>query len=227
MTNESERLQILEMIEKGVISASEGVRLLNSLLGEAGEAEAPQLSSASSTSVGSAGVQPAPEVVEEAAPPDAKPTTPAFDYDSGVAKWRRWWWVPLTIGIAITVASGLLMFLAYQKSGLGFWFACLWFPLLLGVVVISLAAASRTARWLHVRVHQERGEWPRTIAISMPIPVRFVAWILRTFRPHIPNLDKTSLDEVILALNKTSPDQPFYVKVDESASGEKVEVYIG
>ena len=28
MTNESERLQILEMIEKGVISASEGVRLL-------------------------------------------------------------------------------------------------------------------------------------------------------------------------------------------------------
>ena len=33
MTNESERLQILEMIEKGVISASEGVRLLNSLQG--------------------------------------------------------------------------------------------------------------------------------------------------------------------------------------------------
>ncbi|MGE5123789.1 MAG: hypothetical protein ACM3H7_04675, partial [Acidobacteriaceae bacterium] len=144
-----------------------------------------------------------------------------------VAKWRRWWWVPLTVGIAVTVASGLLMFFAYQNSGLGFWFACLWFPLLLGVVIISLAAASRTARWLHVRVHQERGEWPRTIAISMPIPVRFVAWILRTFRPHIPNLDKTSLDEVILALNKTSPDQPFYVKVDESSSGEKVEVYIG
>ena len=28
MTNEAERLQILEMIEKGLISAEEGVRLL-------------------------------------------------------------------------------------------------------------------------------------------------------------------------------------------------------
>ena len=33
MTNEAERLQILEMIEKGVITAAEGVRLLNSLQG--------------------------------------------------------------------------------------------------------------------------------------------------------------------------------------------------
>lgn len=119
------------------------------------------------------------------------------------------------------------MFLAYQKSGFGFWFACLWFPLLLGVIVISLAAASRTTRWLHVRIHQEPGQWPQTIAISMPIPIRFVAWVLRTFKSHIPKMDKTNLDEVILALDKTSPDQPFYVEVDEGELGEKVEVYIG
>jgi hypothetical protein len=37
--NELERLQILEMIEKGIISAADGVRLLNSLQGEADEAE--------------------------------------------------------------------------------------------------------------------------------------------------------------------------------------------
>lgn len=227
MTNESERLQILEMIEKGIISASEGVRLLNSLIDEPGEAAIPQLNAAPSTPPQPSPTQPVPEVIEESAAPETKTSRPGFDYDSGVTKWRRWWWVPLTIGIGITVVSGLLMVLAYQKSGFGFWFACLWFPLLLGVVVISLGAASRTARWLHVRVHQERGEWPRTIAISLPLPIRFVAWILRIFRPHIPNLDKTSLDEVILALNKTSPDQPFYVKVDESDSGEKVEVYIG
>jgi hypothetical protein len=40
-------------------------------------------------------------------------------------------------------------------------------------------------------------------------------------------MDTTNLDEVILALGKTSPDQPFYVKVDEGEEGEKVEVYIG
>ena len=119
------------------------------------------------------------------------------------------------------------MFLAYQSGGFGFWFACLWFPLLFGIIILSLGAASRAMRWLHVRVHQQPGERPQTIAISMPIPVRFVAWVLRVFKPHIPNMDKTSLDEVILALDKISPDQPFYVKVDEGDSGEKVEVFIG
>jgi len=227
MTNETERLQILEMIEKGVITASEGVRLLNSLQGGPGEVAIPLMPPAASAAAESTKTSPAPEVIEEppASEPKASPTP--FEFDSGIKKWRRWWWIPLTIGIGITVISGLLMFLAYQKSGFGFWFACLWFPLLLGVIVISLAAASRTTRWLHVRIHQEPGEWPQTIAISLPVPIRFVAWILRIFRPHIPNMDKTSLDEVILALDKTSPDQPFYVKVDEGESGEKVEVYIG
>jgi hypothetical protein len=224
--NESERLQILEMIEKGVITASEGVRLLNSLQGEPDEVSTPLISEAFTTTKQNA-ASPEPEVVEQVRPFTTNTSSVTEEFDSGIKKWRRWWWVPLTIGVGITVVSGLLMFLAYQKSGFGFWFACLWFPLLFGVIVISLAAASRTMRWLHVRVHQEAGEWPKTIAISLPVPIRFVAWILRIFKPHIHGMDKTSLDEVILALDKTSPDQPFYVKVDEGESGEKVEVYIG
>jgi len=227
MTHETERLQILEMIEKGVISASEGVRLLNSLQGEPGEDVTPRMPPTASATAEIPSPPLAPEVVEEPPAPEPKASSTPFEFDSGIKKWRRWWWLPLTIGIGITVTSGLLMFLAYQTSGFGFWFACLWFPLLLGVIVISLGAASRTTRWLHVRIHQEPGDWPQMIAISLPVPIRFVAWILRTFRPHIPNMDKTSLDEVILALDKTSPDQPFYVKVDEGESGEKVEVYIG
>ena len=178
MTNESERLQILEMIEKGVISASEGVRLLNSLQGEPEEAANPQLSHIASTAAKSS---PMPEVVVEEPASESKTSSTPFEFDSEIKKWRRWWWIPLTVGIIITVVSGLLMFLAYQRSGFGFWFACLWFPLLLGVVVISLGAASRAMRWLHVRIHQEPGERPQTIAISMPIPIRFVAWVLARF----------------------------------------------
>jgi len=228
MSNESERLQILEMIESGVISAAEGVRLLNALQGRAGEGFAPALDASVEANAPKEPAQPAePEVVEEAPSSGTKSSSAPANFAPGIKKWRSWWWLPLSIGIGITVISGLLMFLAYQRSGFGFWFACLWFPLLFGVIVISLAAASRTARWLHVRVHQEPGEWPQTIAISLPIPIRFTAWILRIFRPHIPNMDKTSLDEVILALEKTSPEQPFYVEVDEGENGEKVEVYIG
>jgi hypothetical protein len=226
MAHETERLQILEMIEKGVISAEEGVRLLNSLQGETGEMLPPQ-AAFSSSSGEMPESPPEPEVIQSTPAADDKDSSAKVMFDSEIKKWRRWWWVPLTGGIVITVASGLLMFLAYQKSGFGFWFACLWFPLILGVVVLSLGAASRTMRWLHVRVHQEPGEWPQTIAISLPVPLRFVAWILRIFRPYIPNMDNTSLDEVFLALEKTSSDQPFYVKVDEGETGEKVEVFIG
>jgi len=230
MMNEQERLKILEMIEKGVITAEEGVRLLNSL-GEEREERAdqgvPDEQAVHPLSSGVASTGGSPEFVEQAPAAQQKPDSAPFEFDQGVKKWRRWWWIPLTVGIVITVASGLLMFLAYQASGFGFWFACLWFPLLLGVVVISLAATSRTMRWLHVRIQQEPGEWPQTIAISLPVPIHFVAWILRTFRSFIPGMDRTNLDEVILALEKTSPNQPFYVRVDEDKSGEKVEVYIG
>jgi hypothetical protein len=223
MTNEAERLQILEMIEKGVITAEEGVRLLNSLQGEPEVIEPPLINSSTTDSETS----PAPEVIFEEPVPEVNVSPTPLEFENETKKWRSWWWIPLTVGISITVVSGLLMVLAYQNNGFGFWFACLWFPLLLGVIIISLAAASRTTRWLHVRVHQEPGEWPRTIAISLPIPIRFTAWLLRIFRPYIHGMDKTNLDEVILALEKTSPEQPFYVKVDEGDSGEKVEVYIG
>ena len=223
---ESERLQILEMIEKGIITASEGVRLLNSLQGEAGDSETLLVSETSAWTSQQPEKSPEPDVTEEEPSPDSKSTSAQNEFNTEIKKWRQWWWIPLTIGIGITVVSGLLMFLAFENNSL-FWFGCLWVPFLLGVLVISLAAASRTARWLHVRIHQEPGEWPKTIAISLPIPLRFTAWIFRVFRPYIHGMDKTNLDEVILALEKTSPDQPFYVKVDEGEEGEKVEVYIG
>jgi hypothetical protein len=224
MTNESERIQILEMIEKGVITAEEGIRLLNSLETEPEQAEAPSISAASADD---SQPSPAPEVIVEEPASESTASTSPSEFENETRKWRRWWWIPLAVGIGITAVSGLLMLLAYQNSGFGFWFACLWFPLLFGVVIISLAAASRTARWLHVRVQQEAGEWPRTIAISLPLPIRFSAWLLRIFRPYIRGMDRANIDELILALEKTSPDQPFYVRVDEDESGEKVEVYIG
>lgn len=224
--NEEERLQILEMIEKGVISASEGVRLLNSIQGEPQEPALPSNSS-TSTTAGQPGTVEEAEVVEEGLPPIDNTATPSANFETDVSRWRQWWWIPLTVGIGITVVSGLLMFVAYRSNGFGFWFACLWLPLLLGVILMSLAAASRTARWMHVRVHQAEGEHPRTIKISMPVPIRFVAWVMRTFKNRIPGMDRAGMDEAVLALGKITSDEPFYVKVDEGDSGEKVEVFIG
>ena len=62
----------------------------------------------------------APEVVVEEPAPDSRPSSAPFEFEAETKKWRRWWWIPLTVGIVITVVSGLLMFLAYQRNR--FWF---------------------------------------------------------------------------------------------------------
>jgi hypothetical protein len=225
--NEEERLQILEMIEKGVITASEGVRLLNSLQGEPDEVPVALPRGPGAEQEKRAEARYSEAVLEEAMPEDTQASTPAARFEAGVNRWRNFWWIPLVVGIVITAVSALLMFVAYLGSGFGFWFACLWFPLLFGVLVMVLAAASRTARWLHVRIQQAPGERPQSIGISMPIPLRFTAWIMRLIKPRISGMDNLNLDEALHALEKVTPEEPFYVKVNEDDSGEKVEVYIG
>ena len=254
MSTDEERMQILSMIDSGQITAEEGLRLIKALEGAAVDDEEQKLVEGqylqdvgnvvevpSPTSVqvqetvvesqaqavgpssdSSEGAEPSmglPEVKEEAEP--SKPSV-----DQKFKGWRHWWQIPLWAGVFITVLGGVSMYLAYRSGGFGFWFACAWFPLLLGVLVMALAWASRNVRWLHVRVQQKEGQRPRNIAISIPLPLRLTAWFVRTFGSRIPSLDKVNnLDQMILALENISPDAPFSVDVDDD--GEKVQVFIG
>lgn len=267
--NGSARLRVLEMIDEGVISAEEGLRLLqafsaadtaadkvdqstadaDTLAGTAvlplGETEIPLPGGATTSSPQPANAEAAratasqpgvAEVVEVAKPPLEEPapaSAPAASASpaalpADARKWQRWWMIPVWIGVAITVFGGLFMYLAMRSSGIGFWFVCASLPFILGLLVIVLAWGSRNAPWLHLRVQQPPGEKPEKIAFSMPLPVRPAAWFLRTFGRWIPTLKEHNLDEVILAVgDKTSPDNPLYIVVDEEETGEKVEIYIG
>lgn len=170
---------------------------------------------------------PEPVTVEPEDAPEPEPVKEEPPFDASQAGWRNWWQWPLWIGVSITVIAAGFMYLAYQGSGFGFWFACTWFPFLFGVMLMALAWASRTAPWVHVRVQQKPGEKPERIAISLPIPLRLTAWALRTFKNQIPGMDKFNASDMIMALRNVTPDAPLYVKVDEGEDGEKVEVYIG
>jgi hypothetical protein len=246
-SNESERLRILEMIDSGVITAGQGLELLKALRGAVGEDEPPATDSqvevdAAQMVLPSEGQADVPFSIPPAGPTVAQSagdteaaswetlpdddTTPVPSFDADMQKWRDWMWIPLAVGISITALSGLMMYWALQSSGFGFWFACAWFPLLLGVLVISLAATSRTTRWLHIRIHQKPGEFPTKIALSFPLPLRLSAWFLRIFRRYIHTPQDVNLEEIILALRNTSHETPFYVQVNEE-DGERVEVYIG
>jgi hypothetical protein len=204
MPGEAERMQILQMIEDGKVSAAEGLRLLDALGGGAEAADTPTPEAATASAAETAG--------------------PDVDLD----RWRRWWIIPMWIGIGILLVGALLMYGAYQAGGFGFWFGCATLPFIVGVIVMALAGFSQSARWLHIRVKTGQTEWPRNIAISFPLPIGLTAWFLRTFGSRIPKLRETGVDELIMALGEhTSAQTPLYINVDEGQGGEKVQVYIG
>lgn len=207
MDDSEERLKILQQIEDGAISASEGLQRLNDLA-EASEAPIP----------------PGPGAAADAAAEE--PIRP--DEDAGIRYWRRWWLIPLSIGIGVTVLSGLFMYWAVQRTGIGFWFLCSWLPLTLGLLLTALAAGTSRARWVHVRVDTGQTEWPQRIAISLPIPLSLVAWLIRAFGGRIPAAQRTALDDLLVVMDETrTPDQPIYIEVNEGNKGERVQVYIG
>ena len=214
MSNEAERMHILQMIEDGKITAAGGLRLLNALSGAKAEG---------------GGAEPrgeAPSASAPPPPPQAEPSPPTPE----MGKWRQWWLIPLWIGLGMTVFGGLLMDWAYSAGGFTFWFFCASLPFMLGVIVAALASASRTARWIHIRVNTGHAsqEWPRKISLSFPLPIRLTAWFLRVFGQFIPDLKKTGVDELIMALeDTTSPENPLFVDVHEGEGGERVQVSIG
>jgi hypothetical protein len=133
----------------------------------------------------------------------------------------------LWAGVGVTILGGVLMFLAWQGGGFGFWFACAWLPFLFGVAVMALAWSTRSLPWLHLRVYQKEGQRPQRIAISLPLPLGVISWALRTFKHKIPETGNVNIEEMVMALKHVSPDTPFSVDVNEGENGERVQIYIG
>jgi hypothetical protein len=144
--SESKRLQILGMIERGEITADEGLRLLqetnhldevptsyeappeNREPPEVGAPPAGESSSAADDHFGSgieiAEALPAEEPFfeqedngyEGAEEAQYSSGDPAQSFPADAEKWRRWWMIPLWIGVGIVVISGLFMLWAFQAS---------------------------------------------------------------------------------------------------------------
>lgn len=238
-----ERMRILEMIAQGTITAEQGAQLIRALdEAESLPAESEPADAGPEDSFAPESLEASADFVElfdetetsagdapSAPPPAPEATGSSFNPSPALRRWKQFWFIPLGIGAVITMLSGLLLFAGIRGDWNWFWMSCVWLPLLLGIFVIMLSWMSRTARWLHVRVNTGQEEWPRRIAISLPLPLRFTAFILRVFGRFIPGLDDVPIpvDEAVLALEKSlSPDDPLYVNVQD-AGGERVEIYIG
>ena len=227
MTLHERRLEILRKVESGELSTGAGSRLLEEL--EMGLPPSP--------------VEPLPEIPEpfppvpevEIIPPTAPTSTDQAPNLTELEQsrfnfWQKWWLLPFGIGVVLTLLGAYWMFLGYMAAGLGWGFWLSWVPFGLGVVITAAAARSRTARWLHVRVHEggSKDSRPKNINISFPLPISFGAWVLRTFGRWMPDdFKRQHLDEVLVMLDQAlTKDAPFHVMVNEK-DGDQVEVFIG
>lgn len=212
---DSERQQILKMIDEGKISAEQGLILMRALDTEPeSDDEPPELTD------GHPSIEPEVQVYSK---PEERKTDPEFDRK--VNRYRSLWVIPLWIGVAITIAGAYWMYASLQASGFGFWFYCAWLPFLLGVLVTAFGLSSRTSRWIYVNVKQKPGEKPQRIVIAFPLST--VTWLMGLFKSRIPMPHRGAADEVMRAVfDSTKSSEPLMVDVNDE-DGEHVQVYIG
>ena len=128
---------------------------------------------------------------------------------------KRWWVLPFGIGLVITTLGAIWMYTAYGANGFGWGFWLAWFPFLLGIFLVAVSFQTSRSVWLHVRIKQRPGQSPPRIAISLPVPVSLTRWFLRTFGGRIPGLKDQPVGEYADILEDLSPEEPFYVHVQE------------
>ncbi len=249
MSDQEKRIEILRKIEQGELSALEGFQLLKETESQYGNAS---MGSLGGDTVNFTAAMPAVQTIPTVPLPSETPLPPgpvhapvlvnlaptrttesheAPPADRKLADelkhWKRWWMIPFWVGVAITIIGSGLVYWGYSAAhfGWGFWLA--WLPFIFGLVVMILGWQSQTAHWLHIRIRQKPGEKPGQIIISMPLPLRLAAWLLRRFGPFVPNIREKGVADILTALDQSiSSDAPFYVNVDDK-DGEHVEVFIG
>jgi hypothetical protein len=227
MVDKAER-KILDLVEQGKISAEEGLRLINAMQ----SAKAPTVD-----------LPPDPEAPDEATPVDpgappevfipsepemgepVHPRMPKSEFER-MKKLKRWWVLPFGIGILFTTLGAIWMYMGYVEAGFGFGFWLAWLPFLLGIFISVVSFQTSRSVWFHVRIRQKPGERPERIAISLPLPLNLARWILGAFGNKIPGLKDQPVDSYVDMLETLSPEEPFYVHVQDE-DGEEVEVFIG
>jgi len=203
-----ERRKILQMVEEGKISAEEAANLMRALDDDSDEVEVFEAEAGAGF-----------EGSETSAP----------EFENVKARARRFVMIPLWAGVFIAVLSAWGIFAIQQNAGVNFWFFCLLFPLMLGVLLITLGASGQTSKWLYVNVdRREAHDGPKNITFGFPLPLGLTAWFLRNFGHNIRGMKNTNVDDIIQVLDATGKTgEPFIVNVNDDEDGEHVQVYIG
>ncbi len=222
MTLRERRLEIMRKVETGELSIEEGSRLMAAM--EAGEVILPKPSPEAKTfSPESAQA----ESVPPAEPVLAQPEVVETDDEEArrrVERWKRWWTLPMGVGVLLAIVGAYWMFAGYRAAGLswGFWLS--WIPFGIGLAVMALSWYSQYVPWLHVRV---RNRSAGSVSFSAPLPIGLVSWGLGVYRQFAPDQAREQrLEEIESFLSAPLfSEDPLHVFVDDK-DGSQVEVVI-
>jgi hypothetical protein len=206
-----ERKKVLQMVQDGKISAEQAASLMRAIDQDSAGADV--------------------EVIETGTGAGSEKSSDAPEFDQVKARARRFAMIPLWIGVFITVFSAWGMYSIQENAGANFWFFFLMLPFLLGVLLIALGAGSRSSRWIYIDVDRRNasaGDGPRHVTLALPLPLGLVSWFFRTFGYGFKGMSKGKVDGIVQMLEVTqSSGEPLIINVDESSSGERVQLYIG
>jgi len=202
--------KILDMVEQGQITADDGLRLMNAMGQNTAEPQPEQ-----------AEMVYEPEIISE-----RKPTHISDEEISRMKRLKRWWILPFGIGLVILLLGAVWMSMGYQNAGFGWGFWLAWIPFLLGIFIVATSFHTSKSVWFHLKVTQQPGEKPERIMLSLPLPLNLAKWFFTTFGDKITGLQDRSIGDIPTILENLSPEEPFYLHVNDD-DGEEVEIYIG
>ena len=212
---ENSERKILDMVEQGQITADEGLRLMNAM--------------------GKGMVDPELETQEEFSGAGDQRERPSGTYASHISleeasrmnRLKRWWLLPFSIGLIILFLGAIWMYAGYQAAGFGFGFWISWVPFLLGIFIVAVSFRTSKSVWFHLKVKQAPGERPEQINFSFPLPLNLAKWFFTSFGDKVTGLKDKGIGDIPAILENISPEEPFYIHVNDDDDGEEVEIYIG
>lgn len=239
MTSPSERLSILDRLEKGEINPEEAARLLSA----SGQTQEHEAHGETDSPMGVLGQLDRGEInADEAArrlEVAKRPTQRSRVYNRDFPKIsvrnianeankssRSWWWrPPLIVGIVMTALSALWLQADASDGIFGFWFYVALLPLFAGIALIVTGELLRRSHWVRVRVTGQDHGHDVNVNTQLPIPFDLASGLMEKLGLNIRGFDAGTVEQIKAALKKASEDgQPVHIQAngDEGA----VDIYI-
>jgi len=219
------RMNILERIELGEMEADEALEYLESQSHDGSRAGG-RLDLLQRIDEGSLTAEDALQLLDAGKTEAENESQPVSSVDEQAEPARerlrsRARWGLLAVSVGFSAVGGWLASLG------GWWWTGAAPLLLLGVPLLVLVVVSWHSVWLFVNIHTAE-EWPKQITICFPVPLRLAGWVIRSFGGWMPGLSSTAVDELLVELEeKIHTSQPVAIDIDETETGERVQVYLG